>query len=534
MHSDSPPAEFKRGFDFWMVYVSNLVVDMLSALDLTAIAIALPTIVDDLHGTDFVWAGSAYAIASTAVLPFIGNLASAFGRKPVLLAFIVTFAIGSAISGAAQNMNMLIAGRTVQGFGGGGCIAITEIIYADLVPLPERGKYQGIQASVWALACAIGPPIGGALADKGAWRWLFFLNIPLCAIAVVLSAIFLRVRTPKSSLREKIVQIDWIGIGIMAGSTVSILLAITWGGVQFPWSSAHVLVPLIIGAVGQLVFFAIEFFWLKGPTVPRFFFTNRTTFSGYIGTFFHGIVALAVIYYLPVYFQASLGASAIRSSVYGFALSLTISPFGILTGLSVQIVNRYRPQNYIGWMFIIVGFGVLSILDEHSSRAAYIGSQIPLAVGLGMVWISTQFPILAPLPFSNSAHALSFFTFIRCFAQSWGIVLGGTILQNSLLNKLPAEFTSQFPQGVQIAYAIIPTISGLPEPLKGQVRAAFAQSTQLIWRVMIGISGAGLLSVFLMRELKLRQDRDAQWGLQDENENEKKSGDSTEVSVPVV
>ena len=121
---------------------------------------------DELHGTDFVWAGSAYAIASTAVLPFIGNLASAFGRKPVLLAFIVTFAIGSAISGAAQNMNMLIAGRSrwslclfslpwrmltphlaVQGFGGGGCIAITEIIYADLVPLPERGKYQGIQAT---------------------------------------------------------------------------------------------------------------------------------------------------------------------------------------------------------------------------------------------------------------------------------------------------------------------------------------------------------------------------------------------------
>ncbi|KAM5544669.1 hypothetical protein V8D89_001567 [Ganoderma adspersum] len=537
MESDSQPAEFKRGFSFWMVYVSNLVVDMLSALDLTAIAIALPTIVDDLHGTDFVWAGSAYAIASTAVLPFIGNLASAFGRKPVLLGFIVTFAIGSAISGAAQNMNMLIAGRTVQGFGGGGCIAITEIIYADLVPLPERGKYQGIQATVWALACAIGPPIGGALADRGAWRWLFFLNIPLCAAAVVLSSIFLRVRTPKTGFREKIAQIDWIGIAIMAGSTVSILLAITWGGIQFPWSSAHVLVPLIVGAVGLLVFFAIEFLWLKGQTVPRFFFTNRTTFSGYIGTFFHGIVALAAIYYLPVYFQASLGASAIRSSVYGFALALTIPPFGILTGLSVQIINRYRPQNYVGWMFILVGFGVLSTLDEHSSRAAYIGSQIPLAVGLGMVWISTQFPILAPLPFSNSAHALSFFTFMRCFAQSWGIVLGGTILQNTLLNKLPASFTSQFPQGVQIAYAIIPTISGLPEPLRSQVRAAFARATRLIWQVMIGISGAGFLSVFLMREVKLREDRDAQWGLQDEKEKDtekEKEGDSTEVSVPSV
>ncbi len=125
----------------------------------------------------------------------------------------------------------------------------------------------------------------------------------------------------------------------------------------------------------------------------------------------------SILDYLPVYFQASLGVSAIRSSVYGFALALTIPPFGILTGLSVQIINRYRPQNYVGWIFILVGFGVLSTLDEHSSRAAYIGSQIPLAIGLGIVWISTQFPILAPLPFSNSAHALSFFTFMRCFAQ---------------------------------------------------------------------------------------------------------------------
>ena len=124
-----------------------------------------------------------------------------------------------------------------------------------------------------------------------------------------------------------------------------------------------------------------------------------------------------ILDYLPVYFQASLGASAVGSGVDMFALCLTIPPFAIFTGLSVQILNRYRPQNYVGWILIIVGFGILSLLDEKSSRAMYIGSQIPVAVGLGIVWISTQFPILAPLPFSNSAHALSFFTFIRCFAQ---------------------------------------------------------------------------------------------------------------------
>ncbi|KAI0654613.1 iron permease [Cubamyces menziesii] len=521
-----------RGVAFWMVFASNLLVDMLSALDLTAISTALPTIVDHLHGTDFIWAGSAYTIASTAILPLIGNLVSAFGRKPSLVAFILTFALGSAISGAAQNMNMLIAGRT-----------ITEIIYADLVPLPERGKFQGITASVWAFACAIGPPIGGALADSGAWRWLFFLNLPLCGLAVILTTIFLRVHMPRASFTEKITQMDWTGISVMIGSTISILLAITWGGLQFPWASGHVLAPLIIGAIGILTFFVLEMLWLKGPTV-RLVSPHHRILRSYLETFFHGIVSLAAVYYLPVYFQATKGASAVGSGVDLFPLCLTIPAFAIATGLSVQIIDRYRPQNYIGWAFIIVGFGVLSILDENSSRAAYIGSQVPLGVGLGIIWISTQFPILAPLPYSNSAHALAFFTFMRCFAQSWGIVVGGTILQNELLKNLPDAFRVQSPGGVQIAYAVIPAISSLPATLKDEVRAVFARATRLIWQVMIGVSGAGLLSVLLMREEKLRQDMDEQWGLredglgpaslQSQNELEWKVADAADVELAQV
>ncbi|KAI0326036.1 iron permease [Cubamyces sp. BRFM 1775] len=490
---------------------------MLTALDLTAVSTALPTIVSHLDGNDFIWAGSAYTIASTAVIPLVGNLVSGFGRKPVLLSFILAFALGSAIAGAAQCMNMLIAGRAIQGFGGGGCISITEIIYADMVPLPERGKFQGIVATVWALACAFGPLVGGAIANSGAWRWLFFLNLPLCGIAFPLTCVFLRVNTPRTSLREKMLQIDWLGVSLVTASTVAVLLAITWGGLRFSWTSFHVLVPLVLGAIGVVGFFIAEYLWLKGPTVPRYFFTSRTTLSGYLGTFFHGIVSIVALYYLPVYFQASKGASAIGSGVDMIVFCCTIPVFAIVGGVSVQIIKRYRPQNYIGWALMIAGFGVLSILDERSSRAEYIGCQVPLAIGLGIVWVSTQFPILAPLPFSNSAHALAFFTFIRCFAQSWGIVIGGTILQAQLLHGLPSSFTAGLPQGVQIAYAAIPQIPALHEPLRTEVRAAFADATQLIWRIMAGISGAGLLSCLLMSEIRLREDSlDEKWGLKDE------------------
>ncbi|KAI0057930.1 hypothetical protein BV25DRAFT_1994673 [Artomyces pyxidatus] len=138
------------------------------------------------------------------------------------------------------------------------------------------------------------------------------------------------------------------------------------------------------------------------------------------------------------------------------------------------------------------------------------------AVGMGMIWIATQFPILAPLPFSNNARALAFFTFVRCFAQSWGVAIGGTILQNSLRKKLPAAFDAQFPFGVQIAYAAIPRIRSLDPHLQSLVRDAFASSLQLLWKVMIGIAGAGLLSVLLMKELTtMRTDLDEQWGMQE-------------------
>ncbi|KAI0372207.1 iron permease, partial [Pilatotrama ljubarskyi] len=502
----SPKTAGKWDLVFWMVYLSSVIVDMLSALDLTAVSTTLPTIVSSLDGTDFIWAGGAYTVASSAVLPFIGHVVSVFGRKPVFLAFVLVFALGSGISGSAQNMNMLIAGRAVQGFGGGGCLSVTEIIYADLVPLPERGKLQGMTAAAWAFACAIGPPIGGALAQHGAWRWLFFLNIPICAIALQNSSNLIFLRTSISPDRDRTgsKRMDLPGASLVTGSTVLIFVAMTWGGIEHAWSSPQVLVLLVVGLLGMGAFFVIERSWIARPTVPRSFYTDRTTLAGYLGTFLHGISSLATIYYYPVYLQAAQEASALGSDVDMLMLAAFIPAAAIVAGLSVQVLNGYRFQNYIGWAVTIVGFGLLSLLDQRSSRALYLALQIPVSIGLGIVWISTQFAVLAPLSASEITHALAFFTFTRMVAQGWGIVVGGTILQNVLIRDLPTSFTSRLPDGAQIAYAAIGTISSLPESLREEVRAAFARATRLIWLVTIGISVAGLLSCLLMREVQLR------------------------------
>ncbi|KAI0667884.1 iron permease [Trametes maxima] len=515
LHASPPSAP--KGTVFWLSFTAVVVCNFLSALDVTAVSTALPTITSELNGGDkFVWVGSAYGLAAAAILPFSGRLADVMGRRPVMLTCVAFFLLGSALSGSAQNMNWLIAARSdYSGCGWWGIINLASIITSDLIPLAERGTYQGFLVMTWGFAAAIGPVVGGAFAEKASWRWLFYLNLPLSGIAFVLVAIFLRVRTPGGSLREKLSRIDWIGnLMIIAGTTLA-LVALTWGGIQFPWDSAHVLAPLIIGGFFIVAFFIYEMFVPKDPSLPFDVLSNRTSLSGYLSTFFHGIVSIATIYYLPVYFQACMAASPIRSSVNIFATALVMSPSAIVCGIIVKKTNKYCPSNWVGWALIMIGFGLLSLLKADSGTAAWVGYQVVTAVGVGIIWASTVFPILAPVPVTRTASALAFYNFCRTFSQTWGVTISATILQNELKKRLPPEFLSQFHEGAEIAYAAIPVIHTLHEPLQTHVRVAFADSMAVVWKAMIGFSGAGFLTLALLREVPMQKHTDATYGLED-------------------
>ncbi|KAI9063905.1 iron permease [Trametes sanguinea] len=503
-----------KGNAFWLSFTAVVVCNFLSALDVTAVSTALPTITDELRGAnDFVWVGSAYGLAAAAILPFTSHLADIMGRRPIMMVCVGFFFLGSALSGSARSMNMLIAARTVQGAGGGGIINLTSIITSDLIPLAERGTYQGFLVMTWGFAAAIGPVIGGSLAEKASWRWLFYLNLPLSGVAFILVALFLHVRTPAGSLREKMSRVDWIGNFLIIAGTTLALVALTWGGIQFPWSSTHVIAPLIVGGVLVVVFFAYEILVPNEPTLPFDVLANRTCLSGYLSTLFHGIVSIATIYYLPVYFQACMAASPIHSSVNLFATALVMAPSAIVCGIVVKKTNTYRPANYVGWVLILVGFGLLSLLKADSSTAEWAGYQVVTAIGVGIIWASTVFPILAPISVTRFAAALVFYNFCRTFSQTWGISITASILQNELKSHLPAKFVAQFPAGVEIAYAAIPAIRTLPEPLKTEVRVAFASVMSVVWKAMIGFSGAGFLTLFLLREVPMQKYTDDTYGL---------------------
>ncbi|CAL1715143.1 unnamed protein product [Somion occarium] len=535
-HAEEPPkAGFKKGISFWISYIAVVTSIFLSALDLTGVATALPTITADLNGGDnFVWVGSAYALSSTAVLPLSGSLADIFGRRPIMLISIAFFALGSALAGAAQNMNMLIAARTIQGIGGGGIINMTEIIVSDLVPLAERGLYQGILGLVWSFAAGIGPPIGGSLAEDASWRWLFYINLPVCGVAFFLVLIFLRVRTPTGSMWEKFKRVDWSGNFIVIAGTTLAIVGLTFAGIRFPWGSAQVLAPLIIGMFLVGVFLLYEAKVPKEPSIPWEILRNRTSLTGYLETLIHGITSISLLYYLPIFFQACLGASPIRSGVDMLATSLVIAPFGLFAGIMVQVQGKYRPANYVGWILSIIGFGILTLLRADSTTGQWVGFQILVSAGVGMIWAASIFPVLAPLPVERTASALAFYAFVRSFAQTWGITIASTILQNELKKNLPDAFVSQFPQGSEIAYAAIPIIRDLEEPLRTEVRTAFALSMSTIWKTMIGITGAGILTLPFLQEVELRAHTDEAFGL-GEAEKEamrKREGDEEATIAP--
>ncbi|KAJ7635129.1 major facilitator superfamily domain-containing protein [Roridomyces roridus] len=513
-----PPTRPRKSKAFWLCLIALMLSDILSALDLTAIGTALPTIanaLDDRRG-DYIWVGSAYALASTAFIPLSGNLADVFGRKPVMLASIVFFAIGSTLAGAAQNMSMMITSRSIQGIGGGGILALARIITTDLVPLAERGIYQGLLGLVWCLASFIGPPIGGALSSRGlnAWRWLFFLNLPLCAIAFTLVALFLLVRAPTGSVRRKIVKVDWIGSFIIFLGTAFAILGLTWAGIRYPWSSAQVLCPLIMGL---FLLVAAGFYEANVPptlpTIPPDIVGDWTSLLGLLTTAVHGITSISLIYYLPVFFQACFGASPIRSSVDFLPGSLITAPASLVAGIVISASGKYRPVNWIGWTAMIVGFGLVSTYSNDTPVAKWVGYQIVGAVGVGLIFVGPIFPILAPLPTHRAASANALFAFTRAFAQTWGITISSTILQNRLEKELPAAFVAQFSPGFEIAYAAIPAIRQLEGPLKTAVQAAFAKSMNVVWQTMVGISGLGLLLSLFLKEVPMGTTVDENYAL---------------------
>ncbi|KAF9552277.1 MFS general substrate transporter [Agrocybe pediades] len=511
---DASSSEFKRDFRFWMIFVALCCCTLLSALDLGGIGTAGPTIVHALNGSDFTWVASAYALAAAAFIPLSGNVSQMLGRRIVILGGIVIFAVGSAVCGSAHNLAVLIVGRAIQGVGAGAIQALSSIIITDLVPLRERGVYAGVTGLIWTTGSATGPFIAGGLSQHATWRWLFYLNLPLSGLALLVVGTFLHLKKPEGSVWNKLAKVDWVGNVLVMASTCSCMIALTFGGIRFPWSSAKVLAPLIVGIFGFAITLFYEAKWPKNPVIPLRVLSNRTSSAGYVATFVQGMVTLGVGFYLPTWFQAVKGATPVLSGVYFLPLAATISPSAIVQGIIVSKTGYYRTVNLFGWCITLLGVGLLVSLKHSTSIGLVVLYQLFMGVGMGFLY-STTFPVLAPLPLSDNGAAVAFITFLRQFSQAWGVAIGGTILQNALKSRIPTSVLGQegVQQSGQIAYAIVPLISGLGDPLKDQVQQAFVDSFRRVWIAFTACSAVGTLSLFVMKNYPLKKTVDGKWGI---------------------
>ncbi|KAJ6510795.1 MFS general substrate transporter [Mycena sanguinolenta] len=518
MPDQSPPTSRNRkGLAFWPIFLSLCISLFVSALELTTVSTALPTISSNLRLSDsaFVWIGTAYSLASTAFLPLSGGLAEIFGRQHALLLSIGLFAVGSALCGAATDGSVLIAGRVVQGLGGGGIRSLGVIILADLVTLEERGIYGVLTGLTWSIACVVGPIIGGDLAARGAWRWLFYLNLPVAGLAAALVVFFLRLPVPSGTFRAKIRRLDLIGNFIVIASTACCTLALTWGGVSASWVSPQVLVPLWAGLLGLAFFLLYEATVAVEPLVPFVLMCNRTSLSGYVQAFVVGLVTLSVVYFLPVYFQACHSASALRSALLGLGVA-ALAPAAIIAGVLVSKTGRYRPQMWVGWVIVMAGLGLLSTVTSETPIWKTVLWGGVVGVGLGCEYATTMFPVQAPLPVSQNARGLAFLTFVGSFAGVWGLTIGGAVLDNQLQLRLPSSFISDISQSHRssmLAYALIPHISALDLNLRLEVQKAFAEALDVVWFVLVAIAGVGLLASLFMKGLPLHSELDERWAL---------------------
>src|SRR5947209_606853 len=303
-------ARSESGSSLFLIFTGLVLVLLLAALDQTIVATALPTIAGDFGGLNHIsWVVSAYLLAQTAVTPLYGKLGDLYGRKVVLQSAVVLFLIGSALCGAAQGMTELIAFRAIQGLGGGGLIVLTQAVVGDVVSPRERGRYQGIFGGVFGLASVAGPLLGGFLVDSVSWRWIFYVNLPLGLLALVVLGIVL----PRTGRRGE-PQIDYLGAGLIASGLSAIVLVTSLGGNTWAWDSAQV---VLIGLTGIALLVAFVFVERSAaePILPMRLFSSRVfaTASG-IGLIV-GFAMFGAITFLPLFFQTVNGASSTGSGL---------------------------------------------------------------------------------------------------------------------------------------------------------------------------------------------------------------------------
>jgi EmrB/QacA subfamily drug resistance transporter len=414
----------------------------LVALDQTVVGTALPQIIADLEGFEwYAWVTTAYLLASTAMIPVIGKLGDVYGRKWFIVGGVVVFLIGSALCGAAWGMLELIIFRGIQGLGAGMIFANIFTSVADIFPDPaRRAKYQGLFFAVFALSSVIGPTLGGWITDNLDWRWVFYINIPLGLVSLVVLPLVLR----QSAARTGRVRIDYPGAATITLSVVALLLALSWVGEGYSWGATRVVSGFVVSAVLLAVFVPTER-RAEEPIIPLSLFRSRTFTSAALLMFFVGIGMFGIILYTPLFVQGVLGQSATNSGTVLTPLVFAMTAVGIVGGQIIARVRRVKPFTLFGTVMMTFGVYLLTTLDTGSTTGTVALFLTVTGLGLGLIMPTATLAVQSTVDRRLLGVATSATQFIRSIGSTVGTAVVGSLVTSGYARDLRADAPPQAP-----------------------------------------------------------------------------------------
>lgn len=500
----------------------------LSALDTTIITTAVPTIVEHFDApAGYIWVGSAYLLGNAGFVPVWGKLSDIFGRKQILLLALGIFLFGSLLCAISRSMGMLIAARAIQGVGGGGAIALPNICISDLFSLQERGMYFGLLSTVWALASALGPVIGGIFTARVSWRWCFYINLPFGGVILAVLVFFLKLHNPRTPLKQGLAAIDWIGNLLVIGGTLMILMGLQFGGVDFAWNSATVICLIVFGAVAVALFCIYESKFASYPVIPPRIFRYRNSVSAYSLSIMHSMSFLGGSYWLPLYFQAVLGVNPLLSGVYLLPYTIASSFLSVGSGIFIKKTGNFRWPVVVGLFVMTIGLGLLTYLDDEPHWDRIIIFQIIAGLGSGTGFQAPLIALQTNIEPRDIGAATSAYSLARQIGTSVSVVIGGVVFSNvmssqqgRLTSALGPMLASEF--NGRNAAASIQKIAGLPTDQKQTVRAAYWNTLQKMFILYACVSFTGLLISLFIKQTKLSQEHtEYKTGLQSQEKTKK-------------